>query len=150
MIEKDRHIIHLSHNVVRHLSKAVQNEIACLERIGVKGGDEWPSDYDPNDLAIYRSIRTWLDSANEPDLDAESLMTRPVQLAMDLVPHYVRNNLTAIARFELDELFRCYCEYVAMDCLIRLAESLKTPGSSNIRWIETKLTSLLQFFRESS
>ena len=141
-------LIAISPSVVRHLLIAVNKEIGELERIGSSCGDDWPSDYDPNDLAIYRNLRTWLASGAEQGLtilDSIHASTKPIEFLMMLVPNYVRGNAATLEFVESSEIFRTYAHYVALVSLRMLPHALAHPNSSYTNWITRKLESVVKF-----
>lgn len=132
--------------VVGHLIAAVAQEVAELERVGRACGDNWPDDYDPNDLAIYRGLLTWLSSGATDGITIEgSLTSKPMEFLMLLVPRYVHNNRASISESDTAAIFRAYVEYIALLSLEQLPKILEYPRSSYTDWLKRRLLSLVNF-----
>lgn len=132
--------------VVGHLIAAVTQEVAELERVGRACGDNWPDDYDPNDLAIYRGLLTWLNSrAADGVLIEGSLASKSMEFLMMLVPRYVRDHHASISESDSAAIFRAYVEYIALLSLEQFPKILEYPQSSYTNWLKKRLSSLVNF-----
>ena len=132
---------------VEHLARAVEAEVSALEKIGrsLRAEDEWPDDYDPNDLAYYRGALIELRKQARSGMDIENPFTKPVEFLMKLIPRYARENRSSIPPEDLAAIQDTYSRYVASVCLARMPEILQHPGSSYFGQVEWLLKSLVDF-----
>jgi len=140
-------MIELSPIAIRHLAKAVADEIASLEQMGQRLGpsEDWPHDYDPNDLAMYRGALGWFQANLDTGPQMVDASSKPMRFIMSLVPHYVREKGHSLSSAELDGLYRAYAAFVASTCLAILPEMLKYPHSTAAEEIRKNLSRLVDF-----
>jgi hypothetical protein len=138
-------VLRFSAVFVEHLAKAVEAEVSALEKIGgsVCGKDEWPDDYDPNDLAYYRGVL--VEKQGRGGMNIDDPLTKPVEFLMKLIPRYARNNRSSIAPDDLAAIHDAYSRYVGSVCLARMPEILQQPSSSYVGQVEWLLKSLVDF-----
>ena len=134
---------------LQHLLDAVRAEIERLESIHalLPEGADWPDDYDPNDLALYRGAVPSLEAGVRTGLRFDEPLAKPVRFLMMLIPGYAKRQGLALRADDLAVVHRAYCDYVAELCLACLPIALERPNSSYAEWIRRSLVSLLEFPR---
>jgi len=96
--------------MIRGLSAEIERQAA----IGAVCGDNWPDDYDPNDLAIYRGVRQWFEEHRSAGAELiEGFSSKPTRFVMDLLPYFVRTSPTPLSEAEVQAAARTYAQYVA-------------------------------------
>ena len=143
--------IRISSIVVGHWICALSEEILRQEAMSRDLGpnDDWPDDYDPNDLAMYRSVREWLSRAGVDGTVISEVSRKPIKFAVGVLVGYVRERQSCISKDDLAQLFRAYAEYVALCCALELPkefEQLTSTGSAMPKY----LLSILEFPRSES
>jgi hypothetical protein len=112
-------------------------EISRQEAIGRVCGDEWPDDYDPNDVAIYRGFRSWLKEHVGRDAVVDCDYTsKPARFVMGMIPYFVRQSIDQLSPADVEAAFRTFSEYVALAChdLIKGQSAQGYPGNWMLRW----------------
>jgi hypothetical protein len=143
--------VFFSSTAVRVLLRALEEEILRLEAIGatLTENDEWPHDYDPNDLALYRGLKPWLLSGIDAGVSLDRPLSKPMKFLMMLVPPYVKEHQRSLAASEIDSVFRAYADYVAA-CGLMVLPSEREQLSSWSTWFERLLHNVLSFPRSTS
>lgn len=122
--------------VAEIIVEGLQAEISRQEAIGAVHGDNWPDDYDPNDVAIYRGYCEWL--LQHPDRDAveEYPFSKPTAFVFFLIPHVVRENLTRLSPSDIDATYCVFAKYVAMRTHRMLEDHSETSSERrHIMWL---------------
>lgn len=94
--------------VLGHLIKMIDDELA--RQISVNDGldpdDDWPPEYDPNDIGIYQIIQKALRVAEtDPQHHLELGHLKVLHFFLMIIPQYVQNNLDSLT-FEQFCIFR--------------------------------------------
>lgn len=110
-------IMQLAPDVVHHLMKALETEITRLEKIAETVGDDWPDDYDPNDLVLFHGGLSELRETAEKYEPQELTCGKYFSFIMALLPGYVRENLANLPVFDYSLLFHAYTEFTIKCCL---------------------------------
>ncbi len=58
--DKGVHMLTIPENISNLMILGLTQEIAQIHAIGETCGDDWPADYDPNDVSVYDSFRQML------------------------------------------------------------------------------------------
>jgi hypothetical protein len=131
-------------DVGRIMIRGLTREIDRQEAIGKVCGDDWPDDYDPNDVAIYRGFRKWLEERSTIDAVIDhDFGSKPVRFVMGLIPHFVRGSLEVLSELEVNAAARTYSQYVASRCRDMLVT--KSEHTSYRAEVLRLLESLIQF-----
>jgi hypothetical protein len=124
-------------NVGALMIAGLDAEIARQEAIGRVCGDDWPDDYEPNDVAIYRGFRNWLqDHAGRDAAIHGEYTSKPARFVMGMIPHFVRQNIDRLPAADVDAAFRIFSEYVALACreLLKDQSAHGYPSNWMLRW----------------
>jgi len=99
--------------MIRGLTREIDRQEAIME---VCDGD-WPDDCDPNDVAIYRGFREWLEKHSETNAVIDrNFGSKPVRFVMGLIHYFVRDSPEVLSEAELNAAARTYSQYVASRC----------------------------------
>lgn len=110
--------------VVRHLISALEVEVARLEKIAdTIGDDDWPHDYDPNDLALFRGGLSALRKTAESGGSQDWACNKPCRFMIGLLPGYVRSNLSSLSESDYSAVFHAYAEFTMKCCLELMARN---------------------------
>jgi hypothetical protein len=121
--------MHLPPVAIEHWISAIAEEVRRQEQfasvVNAAPDAQWPDDYDPNDLAMYRGFLEWLRSVKSTGAEVEDPRAGPISSAMIFLLHYVRVHCAQISESELGTLFRTYAEFVALSCALDLPGQLE-------------------------
>jgi len=127
--------------IIRGLEAEIERQAA----IGAVCGDDWPDDYDPNDVAIYRGFRQWLlENIGRDAIIQSDFAAKPVRFVMGLIPFFVRNSIDHLSASEVDAAFRTFSQYVAQFCSEILQDQVAL-RSSKVNWTLHLLSQLIEF-----
>src|SRR5919108_1447198 len=99
--------------VVRHLIKALEAEVTRLDKIADTIGDgDWPHDYDPNDLALFRGGLSSLRETAARGASQEWACNKPCRFMMGLLPGYVGQHLASLPESEYSAIFHAYADFL--------------------------------------
>jgi hypothetical protein len=137
-------------NVAAIIIAGLEAEIARYEAVGAACGYDWPDDYDPNDVMIYRGVRSWLlentgcDAVIPGNFDA-----KPTRFVMGLLPYFVRERLDELSASDIDAVFRTFSQYVALYCgeVFRDNAKLHSSAVDQALWF---LSQVLEFPNKSN
>jgi hypothetical protein len=104
-------VFEISAVAASHIHRALLAEIDRLERIHQEFGDDWPEDFDPNDIGIFRMMLPYFASSSEGVLTIPHLTSKPVRLAMALIPTYVSANKCLFSAAEVKMLEAVLADY---------------------------------------
>src|ERR687895_1959560 len=147
-MDTQKHPIVIGPVAAQHLRKALREEIERLESCGktLKPNDDWPDDYDPNDLSLFMGWDEWLAEAVVSGRRIDDPTLKQVELLMEFLPVYARKYGDSIPARDLEEVFRTYAEYVASFCASFLPEEL-VRQTSRTKKMQTHFQRLLSFPR---
>jgi hypothetical protein len=132
-------------NVAAIIIVGLEREITRQDAIGAVCGDNWPDDYEPNDVAIYRGFRAWLLENIGHDAVLEiSARSKPTRFVMGLIPYFVRERFDELSAADVDAAFRTYSEYAALFCCDVLQDD-QALHSSMRKWALSCLSKVLDF-----
>ena len=131
-------------DVLEIMIRGLSAEIERLEAIGAVCGDDWPDDYDPNDLAIYRGVRQWFEQHRSTGAElSEGFSSKPTRFVMAWLPYFVRTSAVSLSEAQVQAAARTYAQYVAHRCLEML--ELQLERSSARQEITRLLQNLVSF-----
>ncbi|MGH8700705.1 MAG: hypothetical protein ACREVR_05950 [Burkholderiales bacterium] len=136
-------------NVATIIIAGLEAEIKRQEAIGAVCGDDWPDDYDPNDVMLYRGLRTWLlENAGRDAVIPSNFNAKPTRFVMGMIPYFVRERLDELSVSDVDAAFRTFSQYVALFCteLLRDEAALR---SSRVDLAIRFLSKVIEFPRKS-
>jgi len=98
--------------IIKHFTKAMNIEIARLEKVHKRVGDDWPPWFDPNDMSIYDGMIEWLENLDTEEPENEYIKSKPYGFMMEVVGRYVNENIASLSDSELKEIASFWEEYV--------------------------------------
>lgn len=131
-------------NISKLMISGLTKEIARLNAIGAICGDDWPDDYDPNDVGVYDFFRRSLQE--NPGQNAVVKMdnySKVVTFCMALLPNFVRENLDTLSPADIESACRVYAQYVAHRCAAVLESHHK--NSSDRKHVTYMLSEVITF-----
>ena len=144
-------MVHLSAEIIPHFEKAVREHLDWLESEAAKYGDQFPDDFEPNDIALYRSLLVGLSQSTQTGVDIDrATFGKVFRFMMGLLPFYVKEHRNAISIADYNALFRAYCEFKLQECLELVAEPRELGSQSGLganfrRWAHMALTDIERF-----
>ncbi|MFZ6682237.1 hypothetical protein [Undibacterium sp. Tian12W] len=120
---KGVHMLTIPENIANLMILGLTQEIAQIHAIGETCGDDWPADYDPNDVSVYDSFRQMLkkNAGKSTILDCKNY-SKTVAFSIGLLPRFVTENLSQLSIADIESACRVYAQYAAHRC----AEMLET------------------------
>ena len=107
----------ISPNISKLMISGLTKEIARLNAINATCGDDWPDDYDPNDVAVYDSFRCYLEgNPGRNTIVQWETYSKGTAFSMALLPNFVRENLNSLSPEDIESACRIFAQYVAHRC----------------------------------
>ena len=100
----------ISPTIIQHGIIALENEIMRLEMVNENCGDEWPSDFDPNDRWIYDQLLQEFRKYKASGYEEHSLHGKPFRFFVALIPSYINSNMDKLSQASYLELHHLYSE----------------------------------------
>jgi hypothetical protein len=94
-----------------HIHQALLREIDRLERIHQECGDDWPDDFDANDIWMLRQMLPHIPVSTEGTVAVEYPSSKPVQFTMALIPGYLSTNRDRLSGAEVKALEEALADY---------------------------------------
>ncbi|MFZ6746957.1 hypothetical protein ACO0LC_27330 [Undibacterium sp. JH2W] len=131
-------------NISKLMISALTEEIERLKLIGDSCEDDWPGDYDPNDVPLYEYFRRLLEEnpSGNTILHCEKY-SKAASFSMALLPRFVRENMNVLSSVDVESACRVYAQFIAYRC-VELIENkhLKTFPD---KWIKSLMFELITF-----
>ena len=93
-----------------HVIVAAEQELARLMAVHKAVGDDWPADFDINDIPIFEIALKALRLANRTRTKDVFLSSKPLWFLLAALPHYVSANNKALSSQEYAALKRVYAQ----------------------------------------
>ena len=132
--------------VVQHGIIWLESEIMRLKAIQEECGEEWPPDFDPNDIYMFESVLSELYDHSEYGYDEDHFDSKPFRFFVALIPEYVRTNFNSLTDEVRSALFRVYSETYIRICLSRVETHSQSPSFVDAQIMELGFA-ILQFPR---
>jgi hypothetical protein len=101
--------------VAKHARRAIEVEIARLERIADEVGDgEWPIDFDSNDIPLFACILPEFASIASGSGAGSFSRSKPLRFAMELLPTYLAENRASLSTAEIVALEEAVSRYASL------------------------------------
>ena len=120
-------------SLVPHIALALQEEISRLEKIAQVCGDDWPCNFDPNDIGMFESAKKSLENGDVDwgvrqgvemsngglcrPFSYAVFMGKTVRFTMALIPGYVQRHLDQLSETDYNMLSHFYCEFKLKESL---------------------------------
>lgn len=122
--------------ISRLMIAGLTEEIARIEAISDACEDDWPADFDPNDVGVYDSFRRFLEQNNGHNTIMEMKTHSKVdRFAMSLLPQFVRENLDELSPADIESACRVFAQYVAHLCLDALDDSESSSARRDVKYL---------------
>lgn len=131
-------------NISKLMISGLTEEIERLKVIGDNCGDDWPEDYDPNDIPLYDYFRRFLEenSKGNTTLHCEKY-SKAASFSIALLPKFVRENMNVLSSVDVESACRVYAQFVAYRCVEMIENNSK--NISLDKRIKSLLSSLIVF-----
>ena len=144
MNDESIYMLTIPENISNLMILGLTQEIARIHAIGEICGDEWPEDYDPNDVGVYDSFRQTLKkNAGESTILDLKNYSKVVAFSMALLPRFVSENLSQLSTADIESACRVYAQYVAYRCAAMLENNYE--HSSERRQVMYMLSQVMAF-----
>lgn len=112
-------------------------EISCQEAIGSSCGDDWPPDYDPNDVSIYYGFKEWLlEHSGRVAVFDGNPRSKPASFVFSLIPHIVKENLSRLSTSDIDASYCVFAQFVTMRARQMLESHSETSSERrHVMWL---------------
>src|SRR5689334_8355879 len=93
---------------VPHLITALKQELARLRKIAETDEDNWPEDFDGNDLPLFETALAALKYASEHQTEEVQISGKALVFMLFVVPGYVKANKSTLRAEEYQALKQVY------------------------------------------
>jgi hypothetical protein len=131
-------ILFVSPVVIQHGIIWLEAETMRLKVIQDACGEEWPPDFDPNDISMFESVLSELHTNSEYGYDEYNFYDKPFRFFIALIPEYVRAHFHVLTDEVRSALFRFYSETRIRICL----HWIKTDSQSSPSFVDAQILEL--------